>query len=159
MNQRSDEMKRSTARWTTAVAAAALLAVPSSGFAQTAPPQTPPAASAQATQPSTPQEHLRKAEEALAAIPATAITGQDKTKITELKQHVSKLQTMSASGKPAAGWDKEVASIEKTLTQLIGPASGAAATGTAGTAGKAAGSATLGAEARVQLDIVRTQVT
>ena len=152
-------MKRSTARWTTAVAAAALLAVPSSGFAQSAPPQTPPAASAQATQPSTPQEHLRKAEEALAAIPATAITGQDKTKINELKQHVNKLQTMSASGKPAAGWDKEVASIEKTLTQLIGPASGAAATGTAGTAGKAAGSATLSAEARSQLDIVRTQVT
>ena len=154
-------MKRSTARWTTAIGVAALLAVPSSGFAQTAaaPPQTPPAASAQATQPSTPQEHLRKAEEALTAIPATAITGQDKTKITELKQHINKLETMSASGKPAAGWDKEVAAIERTLTQLIGPASGAAASGTAGTAGKAAGSASLSAEARAQLTDVRTHIT
>ena len=140
-------MKRSTARWTTAIGVAALLAVPSSGFAQTAaaPPQTPPAASAQATQPSTPQEHLRKAEEALSAIPATAVTGQDKTKINDLKQHINKLETLSASGKPAAGWDKEVAAIDRTLTQLIGPASGAAATGTAGTAGKAAGSASLSA--------------
>ena len=151
-------MKRSTARWTTAVGVAALLAVPSSGFAQTAaPPQTPPAASAQA-QPGSAQEHLRKAEAAITAIPASSITAQDKTKINDLKQRITKLEALAA--KPGAtGWDKEVAAIDRVLTQLIGPASGAAATGTAGTAGKAAGSATLSAEARTQLTEVRTHIT
>lgn len=154
-------MKRSTARWTTAVGVAALLAVPSSGFAQAAAaPQTPPPASAQATQPATPQEHLRKAEEAINAIPASAVTGQDKTKINDLKQRINKLEGLAGtSGKPAAGWDKEVAGIDRVLTELIGPATGAATTGTAGTAGKAAGSATLNAEARAQLSEVRSHIT
>src|SRR5687768_8565485 len=153
-------MKRSTARWTTAIGVAALLAVPSSGFAQTAAaPQTPPPASAQAAQPATPQEHLRKAEEAVDAIPASAVTGQDKAKINDLKQRINKLESLAGtSGKPAAGWDKEVAAIDRVLTELIGPAPGAA-TGTAGTAGKAAGSSTLNAEARAQLSQVRTHIT
>ena len=151
-------MKRSTARWTTALGVAALLAVPSSGFAQTAAePQTPPAASAQA-QPGSAQEHLRKAEQALDAIPATGINAQDKTKINDLKQRINKLAALSA--KPGAtGWDKEVAAIDRVLTQLIGPPSGVAASGTAGTAGQAAGSATLTAEARTQLSDVRTNIT
>lgn len=150
-------MKRSTAGWTTAVGVAALLAVPSSGVAQTAPPQTPPAASAQA-QPGSAQEHLRKAEEAITAIPADSINAQDKTKINDLKQRINKLETLAA--KPGAtGWDKEVAAIDRVLTQLIGPASGAVATGTEGTAGKAAGSAKLSAEARTQLTEVRTHIT
>ncbi len=174
-------MKRSTVRWTTAIAVAALLAVPSSGLAQTAtPPQTPPAATTQAEQGDTPQAHLRKAEDALNDIPAAAVTGQNKTRINDLKQRLNKLEravaaneaTGSAAAQSQAAsqgsvqWDKEVAAIDRILTQLIGPDAGAAAgsaTGTSGTAGatgtSGARAGNLDASAQAKLAEVRTHVT
>ena len=171
-------MNRSTVRWTTAIAVAALLAVPSSGLAQTATsPQAPQAATMQSEQADTPQAHLRKAEEALNAIPPTAVTGQTKARINDIKQRISKLQRSVAGDQPSGAaaqsqaaakvqWDKEVADIDRILTQLIGADTGAgaatAATGTSGavgTSGSTRGQGNLDAAAHAKLVEVRTHIT
>ena len=104
-------MKRSTASWTTAIAASALLAMPVGSWAQQpspTPSQTPsssrpagassrPAPSAQ--DPAT--ENLRKAEAALNDIPAASLTGTAKSRVAELKRHVKALE--SSAGKSASG--------------------------------------------------------
>jgi hypothetical protein len=169
-------MKRWTARWTTAIAAAALLTAPSMAFAQTSTAQTPPAtASAQEEQPATPQDHLRKAEKALNDIPMSSVSGpQTKARLNELKNHLSKLERAAANqGTSATGtsgtsgaaaqanvkWETEVAAIDRTLTQLLGSDSTTgAATGTTGTTGSAA-SAALDPEVRSKLTEFRTHIT
>lgn len=171
-------MKRSTVRWTPAIAVAALLAVPSSGLAQTAtPPQTPPAASMQSEQPDSPQAHLRKAEEALNGIAPAAVTGQNKTRINDIKQRINKLEKAVAEDQAAGAaaqsqaaakiqWDKEVAEIDRILTQLIGPDTGAASatsatgtTGAVGTSGSTRAEGNLDAAAQAKLHEVRTHIT
>jgi hypothetical protein len=167
-------MNRSTARWTTSFAAAALLALPLSSMAQTAPPETPPAAAAQSQQSAAPQEHLSKAKEALNSIQVASAPVQVKTRINELKQRVSKLERVAATSQPAGSatagtagakssvrWDSEVASIDRTLTQMLGPAS---ATGTSGTAAaaaseKAAAAMNIDPEVRSKLIDFRTHIT
>ena len=90
-------MNGSTVRWTTTIAVATLLAIPSSGMAQTATSsQTPPAESMQSEQPDSPQVHLRKAEEALNSIPPAAVTGENKTRINDIKQRINKLERAAA---------------------------------------------------------------
>ena len=170
-------MKGSTARWTTALAATALLTLPSSALAQAAEQQAPPAASTQTEQAATPQEHLRKAEEALNGIPMASVTGQTKARLNDLKQRFSKLEravesmqgavsgaASQTSARAAVRWDVEVAAIDRTLTQILGDdrATGASTTGsataTAGTSGTAA-SADLDPEVRNKLTEFRTHIT
>jgi len=172
-------MKGSILRWTTAIAATAVLAVPAATFAQT-PPATapqPPAASATAdTQPASPADHIRLAKAAIESIPADSLTAKPKAQVAALKRHLSSLERAAAAkdakagaaataatagaAKAGASWATEVAAIDKILTELTGNAStsGAAApTGTAGTAGAAA--VALDPTTSAKLLEVRTHVT
>ena len=186
-------MKRCTARWTTAIAASALLALPAAGWAQQTAPASPRSSSARPSASGTEQgaahEHLRQAKAALNDIPAASLTGTAKTRVAELKRHLSALeQTASAAHAPeaaarkstraGAGWATEVAASDRILTELLGgqSATGAAEpTGTTGTAnapspsvpattpsttrGKSAASITLDASARMKLQEVRQHPT
>jgi hypothetical protein len=156
-------MKRSTARWTTAFAAAAWLAVPASGWSQSQPkPATTPssaqqpAAGANAQQDAA-QEHVRQAQAAVNDIPAASIPAAAKAKFTQLKKHLSALekagstaaapksgsttapQSGSTTARSKSNWASEVAAIDKILTELLGPATTSATgepTGATGTAGQ-----------------------
>ena len=112
-------MKRSTARWTTAVAAVALLGLPS---AQAQTPQTTSPTSQQPTasphQPSTERgtettgrtgqdradeathasahDHLQKAQDALKDIQDDSLTGRVKTRVAELKRHINAIDQTAA---------------------------------------------------------------
>ena len=153
-------MKRSTASWTTAVAASALLALPVGSWAQQPTPSTTPRQ--QTTGAPAPQtgrtpgaetkqgsanEHLRQAQSALADIPAASLTGTAKTRVAELKRHLNALE-QAASQKPAAGatsqrsasWSGDVAAADRILSELLDPASttGATTPAPAGTTGSTA---------------------
>ena len=138
-------MKRSTSRWTTAFAAAALIGVPAAGWSQTPPAAAsqPPAAQQPADAPAQQgaAEHIQKAEAALNDIPTSTLPARAKSRVADLKRQLNSLEKSaekSASSKPKDTWAKDVAAIDKTLTELLGPAaaSGAAAppaaTGTTG---------------------------
>lgn len=163
-------MKCWTTHWTTAIAAAALFALPTSARAQaTATPQTPASAVAQqAQQPATPDDHLRQAESALNSISPTAVTGKAKTRIAELKQHLNALESASASGAANPGtkggdekWSSEVAAMDRILTDLLGPDSTTGASGTPGATGTTGSTdaVTIDAETRGKLTEVRRQLT
>lgn len=173
-------MKRSTARWTTSLAAAALLGLPTAGLAQTSATTQPPSTSAQQptttpgaqpTQKTEAQEHLRQAKAALDSIAPTAVTGKAKTQLAELKRHLTALErTAGSKARGNANWGTEVAAADKILTNLLGPAgtTGSATdpTATTGTSGstassrsKAAAAVTLDEATRTQLMEVRTHVT
>ena len=122
-------MNRSTKPWTL-VLAAALIALPASGMAQT-PPQQPPATPPPSAQPpATPQpppttppatqppadqhqshsaaEHLAQAKAALNDVQTTAVTGAALTKLTELKRHLASLdRAAAAAGKSATSTTPE----------------------------------------------------
>jgi hypothetical protein len=172
-------MNRSTARWTTALAAATLLALPSGAWAQTTAAQPPAPSANQDAQATSPQDHLKMAEAALNGIPATAVTGRSKTRMTELKQHLSALQRAAAANdnasamgaarrsstatKDARGntaWATEAAAIDRILTEMLGPGTTAGATepGATGTSGTSAAPA-LDDETRAKLMEVRSHVT
>jgi hypothetical protein len=163
-------MKCWTTHWTTAIAAAALFALPTSARAQaTATPQTPASAVAQqAQQPATPDDHLRQAESALNSISPTAVTGKAKTRIAELKQHLNALESASASGAANPGtkggdekWSSEVAAMDRILTDLLGPDSTTGASGTPGATGTTGSTdaVTIDAETRGKLTEVRRHLT
>lgn len=179
-------MKRSTMRWSLAITAAAMLAVPAHGFAQTT---TPPQTSTQSTSPSAQpsaeaQEHLRQARAALNDIKTANLNAQVRNDVNDLKRRLSALErsvglndSASATGQEnrdpratenrgKASWDTEVAAIDRTLTKLLGPASttGATdptATGTAGTTGatRPAANVKLDQESRAKLMELRTHIT
>ena len=167
-------MKRSTASWTTAIAASALLAMPVGTWAQQPSPspsqQTPSRPASAPAKPGTQQagqqgasnEHLRLAETALNDIPAASLTGTTKSKVAELKRHISNLD--KASGNKANA-QKEVAAADRILTELLGTEGTTGATtpppaGTTGTTPPAkAGAATLDEATRGKLQEVRTQLT
>jgi hypothetical protein len=183
--QEEIRMKRTTTRWTTALAAAALLGLPTAGWTQTAtpPPQQPTTATAPqaAAQPDSAEEHLRQAKTALNEIPAASLTGKTKSQIADLKKHLAAIErasstpaaTPAAAAKPgtaapASGkWATEVAAMDKILTQLLDTTGtvGAGTTGTTGTAGattapsKAAPAVTLDDATRAKLTEVRTHLT
>jgi hypothetical protein len=177
-------MKRSTASWTTAVAASALLALPVGSWAQQPTPSSTPSQTTGAPAPQTSgaemkqgaaNEHLRQAQSALADIPETSLTGTTKTRVAELKRHLNALE--QAAQKPASGtparWASDAAAADRILSELLDPASttGAATpapTGTTGstatapkttTGGKSSASMTLDDTARTKLQEVRTQLT
>jgi hypothetical protein len=163
-------MKRSTTRWTTALAAVALLGLPAAGLAQTAasPQQQQPAA-AQSEQ-NQPSDHLRAAKSALAEIDEASVTGRAKTQLTQLKQHLNALERAaaaktSAANAPAAqarsnNWSTELSAADRILTEMLRPASAsgtAGATGTSGTTGAAA-AVTVDDVTRAKLTEVRTHL-
>ena len=114
-------MKRSTARGTTAMAAAALIALPSAGFAQasaspqsqpqsqTEPKTSPPDRSASASQTAnTPADHVREAKQALSEIQTSSVPASARGKISQIRTHLNNLEKEVASGSaaestPAAG--------------------------------------------------------
>ena len=161
-------MKRSTSRWTTAIAAAALIGVPAAGWSQTPPAASPPPAAqrpADATAGS-PAEHIRLAEAALNDIPASTLPASAKSRVADLKRHLNALERSAAASpaKPKNTWAKDVASIDKTLNELLGSASGGAASTpptTAGTSGQISKSATLTLDdtSKAKLMEVRQHVT
>ena len=147
-------MKRSTARWTTAMAAAALIGLPSAGFAQTAAPQTPPSQTSPAqttptptpTQGQTssssatsPADHIREAKQALASIPSSAVPEASRGKLGQLKTHLNNLDKLVAKGgetatsgtsgakKGASSWGTEAAAVDKLVSELSAEATDDAA--------------------------------
>ena len=176
-------MKRSTASWTTAIAASALLAMPVGSWAQQTSPtpsQTSRPSGAQMDQQGSANEHLRQAEAALSDIPAASLTGANKAKVAELKRHIGALgRTAAATPAPGktstapagkATWSTEVAAADRILTELLGAQSttGATTTGTTGSTSTKPGAqsksstsatATLDESARAKLQEVRTHLT
>jgi S-DNA-T family DNA segregation ATPase FtsK/SpoIIIE len=171
-------MKRSTARWTTALAAAALIGVPAAGWSQTPPAATsqPPAAQQPAegaqAQHGAAAEHIRQAKTALNDIPSSTLPATATSRIAEVKRHLNALEKAAAAS-PAPGdtgakkntWANDVAAIDKALTELLGPGTGAPATptGTTGmtrsTPAKPAAASTLDETAKAKLMEVREHVT
>lgn len=164
-------MNRSMKRWTTAFAAAALLALPAAGWSQAT--GTPPASQqspAGHEHQGTPQEHLRKAKTALDDVQTASVPASAKSKLTELKRHVSALEKAaggaSAASKPStpekSTWSTHVAEIDKILAEMIGPA-GPATTpsqGATGTTGSRAGdTAGIDETTKSKLMEVRTHIT
>jgi hypothetical protein len=169
-------MKHSTARWTTAFAAFALLGLPAAGWSQPPPPtpsttsQQPPSA-AGPEQHGAAQEHIRQAQAALNDVQTASLQGEPKTKVTELTRHLNSLEKSTASASTTASktaargkdnWSTDVSAIDKILTELLGPATTSAASapaGATGTAGKTtATSMTLDETTKSKLMEVRTHV-
>ena len=144
-------MKRSTARWTTALAAATLLAAPAAGFAQT-PAGQPPAQPPASTQPppATPaqpgpgqvdedaaKQHLTAARNALSEMTqlpaASQLTGDARTHVSQLISNFNELITARAD------WRASYNKVQENLNALIGSAtadeSAARTTGTQGAVG------------------------
>src|SRR4029453_2556990 len=98
-------MKRSITRWTMALATAGVLSLPVSSFARTtqdpqpqpqpqqqqppAPPPQQPPAKPQAEQALTPQDHLKKAQEAANDINATSVPAKSRASLEEMKRHLT----------------------------------------------------------------------
>ena len=147
-------------RWTAAVAAAALIALPGSALAQTPPPQNPPAqpptqtqpqtqppASPQASSPAAPQvdaaaakQHLTEARESLSQLTsmpeAAKLQGDTRSKVAELISNFNALITTQAD------WRASYGKVTDSLNALLGPdadqaaqAAGTTGTATSGTAG------------------------
>jgi hypothetical protein len=195
-------MKRSITRWTIALAAAGVMSLPVSSFARTiqdpqpqpqqqqppAQPQQPAPRPQQPTQPSpsatqtqadqtlTPQDHVKKAQEAVKDINETSIPAKNRSALAELKQHLSNLEKLSASGatstpaemskkapgaksSEAANWATEVGAADKVISQLMGDetpiSSTPRPTGTSGTTDKSA----IDEATRAKLTEVRTHIT
>lgn len=176
-------MKRSST-FTSAAIAAALIALPAAGLAQTPPAtgsQPPASAQAPATTTGTQgaaKEHLAKASAALDEVTTDTLSAAAKKQVAELKRRINTLErTVSANDKAsatgaeqrapratagsrgAANWGTEVAAIDKTLTAMLGPdATAPAPTGTTGAAkGKAA--TALDDVTKAKLTEVRTHIT
>jgi len=158
-------MQRSTARWTTAVAAAALLALPVTGAAQTTgtTPQQPPASTqpqdpapqpqpaASSSQPASAsgqvdaaaaKKHLSEARDALSQVTsmpeAAKLQGDARTQVSQLIANFNELITTQSE------WRAAYAKVDANLSSLLGPessepaaAAGSATVGTSGTAGAA----------------------
>ena len=171
-------MKRSTARWTTALAAAALIGVPAAGWSQTPPAATSQAPTAQQPaaganqQQGAAADEIRQAEAALNDIPSSTLPARAKSRIAEVKRHLNALEKAAAAS-PAPGstgakkntWSNDVAAIDKALTELLGsdtgaPGASAGATGTTGsTQPKPAAAPTLDEATKAKLMEVRQHVT
>jgi hypothetical protein len=128
-------MKTTTARWTIALAAATIFAMPASGLAQqTPPPSQPPSASQPATAPAqTPQPpapessassdvaktHLTNARNALSQItqlPAAAqLQGDARAQVSQLINNFNELITTQSD------WKSSYAKVESNLNALLAP--------------------------------------
>ena len=94
-------MKHSTARWTTAFAAFALLGLPAAAWSQPPPPtssttsQQPPSAAGPEHHGAA-LEHIRQAQAALNGVQTASLQGKPKTEVTELKRHLNSLEKSTA---------------------------------------------------------------
>ena len=142
-------MNRSIARWTTTMAAAALIAIPTASYAQTAPPETqtpPPAQGAPAAQPAPNQDaakqHLTAARNALSEMTqlpaAQQLTGEARTQVSQLISNFNELITTNAE------WRASYAKLSANLNALLGAqTTDEAAARTSGTAGAVGTSGTV----------------
>ena len=140
-------------------------------------PQQPSAAPAQpqAEQALTPQDHLKKAQEAANDINATAIPAKNRSSLADMKKHLSNLDKASASNaastpaepagkgsdaaKSAPSWGTEVAAIDKIISEMVGSESSTPATPTpTGTSGSTSAT-TIDDATRAKLMEVRAQLT
>jgi hypothetical protein len=146
-------------------------------------PQQPaptPQPSAAATQPQaekemTPQDHLKKAQEAANEISTMSVPAKDRGDVEQLKKHLANLDKASSSSaatptetakkgdeKASAqpNWGTEVAAIDKIISGMVGSESATPSspqpTGTSGTSKPAA---TLDDATRAKLMEVRTHIT
>ena len=161
-------MKRSTTRWTTAFATAALLVLPAAGRAQTPPATSSPskpttqAPAAAPQQGGAAQEHIRQAQTALKDVQVASLEAKAKTKVSELQRHLNALEKSASAtaSKTKPTWATNVAAIDKILTELIGPATASAPAGATGTTGKEKAAAIKIDDAtKAKLMEVRTHVT
>lgn len=149
-------MMRSTARWTTALAAAALLALPATSLAQGSPaqppaqpPTSPPAttgAADPAAQPPAPaaqpneqaaKQHLTAARNALSEMTqlpaASQLTGDARTQVSQLITNFNELITTPMAWK--ASYEKVEANLNALLGSATADESAARTTGTEGAVG------------------------
>ena len=145
-------MKRSIARWTTTMAAAALIAIPTASYAQTAPPETqtpPPAQNAPAPQAAqaapnqdAAKQHLTAARNALSEMTqlpaAQQLTGEARAQVSQLISNFNELITTNAE------WRASYAKLSANLNALLGAqTTDEAAARTSGTAGAVGTSGTV----------------
>ena len=111
-----------SARWTTTLAAAASIAVATSGFAQTAPPAQPPtqqptAQAAPAANQDMAKQHLTAARNVLSEVtqlPAAAqLTGEARTQVQQLISNFNELITKDTE------WRASYAKVEANLAVLL----------------------------------------
>lgn len=167
-------MHCSPSRWSSAVAAAALMALPIATSAQTAPPATPPT---QQTMPpaqpaeTKPQQADTKADEAaakqhlseardtlsqLTAMPEAArLQGDARTQVTQLISNFNELITTQSD------WRSAYAKVDANLSSLLGPDSpdpAAPSSGVAGAVGTSGAPAPLDPGVRTKLGEFRTHL-
>ena len=119
-----------TARWSSAVAVTALLALPGAALAQSTPPQNPPTQQQPPSQPpaqppsgqvdaAAAKEHLTKARESLSAVTsmpeAAKLQGEPRTQVSQLIANFNALITTQADWRSA--YDK----VNQNVTALLGP--------------------------------------
>ncbi len=164
-----------TGRWTTSLAAAALIALPAAGFAQTTPPTTPqqttPPAAQQPTEPTTaptPQTgssgqeaarvHLTAARNTLSQLTqlpaASQLQGETRAHVAELITNFNELITTQAN------WKEAYEKVEANLASLLNsaPAPAAAAADPAKPVGTSGASASLDPGIRSKLMELRTHL-
>jgi hypothetical protein len=138
-------MKRSIARWTTVMAVAAAIAMPTTSFAQPPAPPSPSASPTPQSPPAAPagqdaaKQHLTAARNALSEMTqlpaAPQLTGDARTHVSQLISTFNELITVQSD------WRASYAKIEASLTALIGAQttdeSPTRTTGTAGAVGTA----------------------
>jgi hypothetical protein len=162
-------MKRTTARWTTVLAAAALIALPASGLAQTDPPAQPPAQPPATAQPPTPSEpaqqpaqpnasqeaakqHLTAARDTLAQLTklpaASQLSGDARAQVSQLINNFNELITTKAD------WQAAYAKVEANLNTLLGPNPNEPARPPSGTPGAVGTSGAAGLDPSVRAKLV-----
>lgn len=160
-------MHRSTARWTRAFTAAALLTLPAAAFAQTQPPPMPPMPQTPATQPSDTKvdasgakQHLSEARDTLSQLTslpeAAKLQGDARTQVSSLISNFNELITTQSD------WRAAYAKVDGNLSALLGPGSpdappaASGVTGAVGTSG--ASTAALDPAVRAKLVQFRTNL-
>jgi hypothetical protein len=149
-----------TARWTTLLATAAIVALPASGFAQDPPvqsqqaatPQSPAAAAMQTASADAAKAHLTAARNTLSQItqlPAAAqLQGESRSQVAQLINNFNELITTQAD------WKAAYAKVEANLTALLAqPEEAARPSGTAGAVGTS-GSTKTGIDATIRAKLV-----
>ena len=146
-------MNITNSRWTTALVAAASLALATSAFAQATPPQTePPAApqaAPQAVKGELAKQHLTAARNALNDITqlpaASQLAGEPRAQVQQLISNFNELITTNSN------WRTSYAKVEDNVDTLLAAEPPAPAAGTAGAVGTSGTTATLDPAIRAKL--------
>ena len=161
-------MKRSTTRWTTALAATALLALPATGLAQSTgqpPTQTPPPTTGTPSNPAQPpapgaqpdqeaaKQHLTAARNSLSEMTqlpaASQLTGDARTQVSQLITNFNELITTNTE------WRNSYEKVQGNLTALIGSATAdESAAPTSGTAGAVGTSGTVAIDPEIKAKLI-----